>query len=825
MERTRARFQRAGRQIAPALESRLKENLIRKLVEEELIAQKAKAEGVSLDKAEIDAKLTEHKGRFGSDKAFQSFLERTQQSEADVRSDLEKNLLRDKLFAKLLSGQEPTEDDAKKYYDENKDKYKQREQINAQHILFKIDKTTSDADKKKKLSEAKKVLAEAKKPGADFAALAKKYSEGPTAQRGGDLGTFSRGRMVKQFEDAAFAAKPGEIVGPVETQFGYHIIKVNSKNPEVQRPYDEVKDSILTSLKARQKSKATRELLDKLKADAKIENPRARRLHRAPPADHDGRQARGPRGPRQRARAGQEGRRGRQGFLRLEMTRSGRALVVGRAPVAARALRASCACLALASCASAQTAGGGAATTGVEPVDIDPILLDETVGLTAELIRAHAVNPPGEEKRVVDVLAATLQDAGLDVVTAPFGGDARRANLKAVLHGRDPTAPPLLLLGHSDVVPADAAEWSVPPFDGAIQGGRLIGRGAFDMLSMDALEALTLVALKRGGTTLERDVVLVIEGDEEVGGEGMKQALVDWPELKKAAFALTEGGAFLESYLRPGEDLAAVAVAEKGLFQFSLTAHGKSGHGSTPVDDAAPDRIIRAAARVLDRDVRFTITPIAARQLADIGAAHGGIEGVVLSSPALAKAFARPLLDATPSSAALFRDTCSLTVLDAGQKRNVIPGTASATFDCRLLPGTDPHAFRDRMLAIVDDPRVDLTVLEAAPASGSAPDSPVVDALRARIKREIPGAAVVATLSKAATDCRFVRKAGVPCYGFIPILITREELDAVHGKDESVRTEELAKALPRLVDVVAALATVAPTTAPGAARSSPPGSP
>ena len=271
MERTRARFQRAGRQIAPALESRLKENLIRKLVEEELIAQKAKKEGVNLDKAEIDAKLAEHKARFGSDKAFQSFLERTQQSEADVKSDLEKNLLRDKLFAKLLQGQEPTEDDAKKYYEENKDKYKQKEQINAQHILFKTDKNTTDAEKKKKLADAKKAFAEAKKQGADFGELAKKYSEGPTAQRGGDLGTFSRGRMVKQFEDVAFAGKPGDILGPVETQFGYHIIKINEKTAEAQRPYEEVKDSILTSLKARQKSKATRELLDKLKTEAKIE--------------------------------------------------------------------------------------------------------------------------------------------------------------------------------------------------------------------------------------------------------------------------------------------------------------------------------------------------------------------------------------------------------------------------------------------------------------------------------------------------------------------------------------------------------------------------
>jgi peptidyl-prolyl cis-trans isomerase C len=271
MERTRSRFQRAGRQIAPALETRLKENLIRKLVEERLLEQKAKQEGVAVEAAELDAKFTEHKSHFGSDKAFAAFLERNNQSETEVKQDLEKTLLREKLFAKLLGQTEPTEDDAKKYYEENKDKYKQKEQIRASHVLLKVEKTTPDAEKKKKLETAKKVLAEAKKKDANFEEIAKKYSEGPTAQRGGELGTFSRGRMVKAFEDAAFAAKPGEVIGPVETQFGYHVIKVYEKTPEMQRPYEDVKDSILTSIKARQKSKATRELLDSMRKDAKIE--------------------------------------------------------------------------------------------------------------------------------------------------------------------------------------------------------------------------------------------------------------------------------------------------------------------------------------------------------------------------------------------------------------------------------------------------------------------------------------------------------------------------------------------------------------------------
>jgi peptidyl-prolyl cis-trans isomerase C len=271
MDRTRARFERAGRQIAPALESRLKENLIRKLVDDTLIAQRAKTESVTVDAAELEEKFTEHRGRFGSDKAFDAFLERTSQSAEDVKSDLKRNLLRDKLFAKLMSGDQPTEADAETYYADNKNKYMQREQVRASHILFKVAKNDPSASRDEKMKKAKEVLALAKKKGSDFAALAKEHSEGPTASRGGDLGAFSRGRMVKEFEDAAFTAKANQVVGPVETKFGFHIIKVFDKTPERQRAYDEVKDSILTSLQARAKSKATREILKEMKGSAKIE--------------------------------------------------------------------------------------------------------------------------------------------------------------------------------------------------------------------------------------------------------------------------------------------------------------------------------------------------------------------------------------------------------------------------------------------------------------------------------------------------------------------------------------------------------------------------
>jgi peptidyl-prolyl cis-trans isomerase C len=268
MQRTRARFERAGRSLSPELEIRLKENLVRKLAEEKLVAEKAKAEGLTVTPEELAAAMAERKAGFGDEQQFASFLERTTQTEADVQADLERSLLREKLIAKLFASTEPTNEDAKKYYEENLEKYQQKESIKASHILFKVEEGTSKKDKKAKLAQAQAVLVEAKQPGVDFAALAETYSEGPTKERGGDLGTFSPGRMLKPFETAAFAANAGDIIGPVETAAGYHIIKVYEKTAARRQPFDEVKASILTSLKARHKQKAARELFGTPEATA-----------------------------------------------------------------------------------------------------------------------------------------------------------------------------------------------------------------------------------------------------------------------------------------------------------------------------------------------------------------------------------------------------------------------------------------------------------------------------------------------------------------------------------------------------------------------------
>ena len=271
MERTKKRFERAGRDIPEALGKRLKENIIRKLVDDTLIEVKAGKEGITVADADLEGKFTEHKKRFGKDENFQKYLERTGQGVDDVKADLKSNMLRESLFAKVMGGGDPTDEEIKTYYDKNVDRYKQREQVKASHILLKTTKEMTPAQKKEKQKKAKALFVQAKKAdAAGFAKLAKENSEGPTATRGGDLGFFSRGRMVKAFEDAAFKAKKGATLGPIETQFGYHVIRVFEKKPERQRAFDEVKESIKTTLTAREKSKKKRELLKQLREEIKV---------------------------------------------------------------------------------------------------------------------------------------------------------------------------------------------------------------------------------------------------------------------------------------------------------------------------------------------------------------------------------------------------------------------------------------------------------------------------------------------------------------------------------------------------------------------------
>lgn len=231
------------------------------------------AEGVKVDQAQVDAEIAKLKTRFPSEEEFQKQLKDVGQTEAKLNEAITKMMKQRQWVDSKLGGKaDVTEAEASDFYNNNKSEFEQPETVKASHVLFLVDKDAPEDVVKKQLEAAKAAAARAKK-GEDFTALAKELSEEPGAKEsGGDLGFFSKDRMVPEFADAAFAMTPGDVSEPVRTQFGWHVIKVTDKKAAGLTPYAEVKDQLQAFLKADKQRKAVEGVLKELRDSAKVEN-------------------------------------------------------------------------------------------------------------------------------------------------------------------------------------------------------------------------------------------------------------------------------------------------------------------------------------------------------------------------------------------------------------------------------------------------------------------------------------------------------------------------------------------------------------------------
>jgi peptidyl-prolyl cis-trans isomerase C len=271
VERNMARYRGQNHQLPPSIEQRIKESVLRRMIDDEMIAQKAKSLGITTTPADLDAKFVEYKSRFRTDEAFSDYLKRSNNTEENMKTDLMRNMLRDQVVEKLSGAIDVAEDETKKYYDDNKQRFIDREQVKASRILVRLNANAPDKEKKEAKKKADQVRAKLNVKNADFAELAKTESQGPEASRGGDLGWFARGRMPPEFDNIAFAMQPETVSAVVETKMGYEIIKVWEKKAERERPLDEVRENIKNSLLARKRNEKRRDILKDLKAGAKIE--------------------------------------------------------------------------------------------------------------------------------------------------------------------------------------------------------------------------------------------------------------------------------------------------------------------------------------------------------------------------------------------------------------------------------------------------------------------------------------------------------------------------------------------------------------------------
>lgn len=422
--------------------------------------------------------------------------------------------------------------------------------------------------------------------------------------------------------------------------------------------------------------------------------------------------------------------------------------------------------------------------------DVSP-LEAEALEFIRALIRIDSVNT-GEaatigdgETRAALFVQEQLRDAGYDTtLVEPVPG---RASVIARLAGSDPDAGALVAHAHLDVVPVEAENWTHPPFGAEIHDGVLYGRGAVDMKNFAGMLLAIARAFRRDGIVPRRDVIFAFFADEEAGGVWGARWIVDnRPELFAGATeALSEVGGF--SLPLPDDRRAyLVATAEKGVTWATLTARGHAAHGSRPTADNAIVRLSRAVAAVGAHRFPLVRTATLERFLEVYGRASGRpFDGADLDDDLERLGFAASLIGAST------RSTASPTVLEAGTKTNVIPSSASARLDIRVLPGQD-DALRDELTALVG-PDIEIAWGRAVHAIESPVDARLVDVLQDAITAEDPEGTVVPYLLPASTDNKHLAHLGIRGYGFVPLRVPADfdVFGQFHAADECVPVDAL----------------------------------
>jgi acetylornithine deacetylase/succinyl-diaminopimelate desuccinylase-like protein len=429
----------------------------------------------------------------------------------------------------------------------------------------------------------------------------------------------------------------------------------------------------------------------------------------------------------------------------------------------------------------------------------------EAVGYFRSYLRFDTTNPPDNTSAAIDFLKQILDKEGIE--TATFTSKPGMVNLVARMPG-PPGTKPLLLMSHADVVPAVAKDWKHPPFNADVADGFVWGRGAIDNKAHGVMALMTMLTLKRSGIKLKRGVEMMVNCDEEAGGEnGANWMGANHWAAFDPAFAMNEGGDGTPNWLGSRGVTFRVAVSEKRVMWMHLTARGKAGHGSMPNADNPNLILINALARVLAEPPPFRLTPVfvqAMRALAPKMDFPASFELAHLSFPYMIDVAARGPLSLYTVQA-LMHDTVAPTTLNSGMKVNVIPSTAEAGIDCRLLPETDANAFLQNLHRALG-PKISIEFIQRPDPSPTSPtDGEAWNAIRQVVADDFVDAIVAPSLTSGGTDSRYLRVKGVPAYGFVPIILPEPEAVRVHGVDERLSIDNLNRGIRATYDLTSKL--------------------
>ena len=431
-----------------------------------------------------------------------------------------------------------------------------------------------------------------------------------------------------------------------------------------------------------------------------------------------------------------------------------------------------------------------------------PPYQDETVKLMSEYLRIDTSNPPGNELAAAEFFHRLFDQAGIQNTLYPYAPG--RADIYAVIKG-DGTLRPLIMLNHMDVVQADPRSWRVAPFSAEILNGEMYGRGAQDMKDEGLLQAMVMVIAARQHLPLKRDLIFLATADEEVNDTGSAWMLENHPEqVRGAEYLITEGGTNL--IIQGRRTVYEVGVAEKAPFWLRLTASGRGGHGSVPIPDSAPDRLVKALARVADWQPPIRLLPSVEQYFRAIAMLEPEPRATqfrdirkALEDPAFARS-----ISGDEEYNFLLRDTVSLTLLRGGIQTNVIPDTAYAELDVRLLPGEDPNVFLGQLRSVLGDDSLQITSLNRfKPPNSSSTDTSLYRLIEQVVHQYNPQAIVAPALEGGYTESQMYRPLGITCYGFNTLEVTPEVDATQHAANERVPIEQLRRGVKILYELVA----------------------
>lgn len=430
---------------------------------------------------------------------------------------------------------------------------------------------------------------------------------------------------------------------------------------------------------------------------------------------------------------------------------------------------------------------------------------EETIAHLRALVQINTTNPPGRERPAADYLAGVLQQEGLEPVVLESAPE--RANLVVRLRSTS-KAPPLMLLSHLDVVPAEAEMWHHPPFSAEIAEGYIWGRGTVDTKNLTAIELMILLLLHRHNVPLKRDIIMVACADEEEhGGKGLAWLAVNHSELIRAQYAINEGGG--QSLELRGQTYFTCQTAEKGVCTLRLRARGEAGHGALPHEDNAVVGLAEAVVKLGHTPLPVHLTETTQRFIEGLARGQGKETAALvrgLLDPA-ASSFLLRQLPITPTWArmlhGMLHNTATPTMLQAGQKINVIPSAAEARIDGRVLPGQHPEQFL-REVSNVVGPNIEVQVEEYAPPLEAGPDTELYQAIEQTMGDLEPDAILLPMMICGATDAKHLAPLGIITYGFCPM---RDEgsispMQLAHAHNERISLENMRFGLRTLYEVV-----------------------